>query len=467
MCAVAATVIVLGTCLASPGQGESIVPEPLRAFRVARTSLRSGVVQWTATLPSTGRKLHYVSRYARNGDLIFEERGDEKGFTRWNAAGYGISRFPYLWLRKHDGTVWRYRDTTGVAHVIPPDTPIERRPPISIRDARAIGLFSTSKSIELPLGGADAWVGSKDVVVEYHTQREGSYHIVEGVHASGAKTTWTIDPERGWNALRIVSEYQGVDARGHKKLVRTEVINELARFGNVRFPARTTYLRDGEIEAVIEVTEARFNRPDDPAAFSPNDIHVEPGVNITIATAEPGSRIKVWNGEAISDPDVFWQEVQAGLREPGPLFKQLQQRGYWDSPYLSDAERRRLAVEAAKRYVEHGVRDYKLLWRQYVNQFIQRYKLDAEQAQKAFVILAECEDRAEPIAQRIERRFAELARELKKAAQRSDSDRIRQLRDAMAKLKEPITQIFERRLKPGLEKLPRRSQRAAAGDSTP
>ena len=73
-------------------------PRALLAFREARRQIVSGHVEWTAELPERARTMHYVSRYAANGDLIFENRGDQDGWTALGLSGRGEAKFPELYL---------------------------------------------------------------------------------------------------------------------------------------------------------------------------------------------------------------------------------------------------------------------------------------------------------------------------------------------------------------------------------
>jgi hypothetical protein len=432
-------------------------PKALLAFREARQQIVSGRVDWTVELPDRARTMHYVSRYAANGDLIFENRGDEDGWTRFFPGGRsGSSKFPHLYLATPEG-IWLYRETSAGATLWPPGSPETSMKP-ELKDARAIGIFSTSESIETPLASRGAWESKSDPVMSYEQHDEGDLVIVTGQHRSGATTEWTIAPDMGWNAVRIVSE----SPNGK----RTCVENEMCRFGDVWLPKHTVYQRDDSVEAVVSIQGARLNQSDDPRTFTPNDIGLEPGIAVSSQTARIGSRIRFWNGEEIIPAERYHREVELGLLTPGKVWRQLVDDGYLDSPYVTGQERKLGALNAAKRTMQEGVRAYQALWRSYTESFIQCYNLNDEQQQKARAILADCERRAEPIAEKLESHWSEIHKQLDGAVRNADAERTKQLRDKWKELQKPLNEIFANRLVPELEKLPTRAQKQAHAAQT-
>lgn len=426
-------------------------PRALQAFREARRQIVSGRIDWTVTLPDQARTMHFVSRYAANGDLIFENRGDDDGWTEFYHT-HGTSKFPHLYLARPEG-VWLYKETMPHATLWPPGSPSTSGKP-RLKDARAIGIFSTSKSIETPLASRGAWESETDPVVSYEERREGDLVIVTGHHRSGSVTEWTLAPQMGWNALTIVSE--SPDG------TQTSVENELEKFGRFWLPKRATYRRNGQVEAVVCIERTRLNQPDDPRSFTPNDIGMECGIHVAVQTDPLGTFVKFWNGEEISEADRYRREVRLGLRTPGKVIRQISEKGYFDSPYLVSGQRRAGELAAAKFVMQRGVRAYQTLWRAYVESFIKRYRLDEDQRQKAHAILAECERVAEPIAEKLESRWSEIHKQLDQAVRERDAERATELRKQWQELQKPLEAIFEKRLKPGLEKLPTRAQRRAA-----
>ncbi len=87
-------------------------PEALAAMEETRRAILSGHVEWSV-MPEGDEKrvMSFVSRYALNGDLIFENRGDREGWTIFEPeTRKGTSRIPQLYLVGMDGT-WCYQET--------------------------------------------------------------------------------------------------------------------------------------------------------------------------------------------------------------------------------------------------------------------------------------------------------------------------------------------------------------------
>lgn len=107
-------------------------------------------------------------------------------------------------------------------------------------------------------------------------------------------------------------------------------------------------------------------------------------------------------------------------------------------------------------------------WEAYVRQFIEKYKLNAEQQTQAYKILKSCQQQADrhmrscrPLIERLDRQMEKLKGSKEKAQQLSD------LTAKRNKLLAKIDDIFENQLKPRLEKLPTRAQREAAAKAPP
>lgn len=99
-------------------------------------------------------------------------------------------------------------------------------------------------------------------------------------------------------------------------------------------------------------------------------------------------------------------------------------------------------------------------WEQYVHDFIAEYELDSDQQQKAVMLLLRCEVRGDSFLASKSDVLKKLETERLDPAKKVEAD------EKLAKLLEPIDEIFERNLKPGLEKLPTRAQHAAVEKRT-
>ncbi|MCG3126222.1 MAG: hypothetical protein CHACPFDD_01052 [Phycisphaerae bacterium] len=123
-----------------------------------------------------------------------------------------------------------------------------------------------------------------DAEVRWSQDRLGGKYRVQREPADGSKVTWIIDPDKGWNAEGLTAEWD--DGKS-----RIETRCELARFGEVWFPQSVTVSFNGKRAETYVVHDVQVNQPDDPRAFTGNDIGLEPGLSRSTnrATSEPGA----------------------------------------------------------------------------------------------------------------------------------------------------------------------------------
>jgi hypothetical protein len=115
-----------------------------------------------------------------------------------------------------------------------------------------------------------------------------------------------------------------------------------------------------------------------------------------------------------------------------------------------------------------GPANFESQWEAYVREFIQKYKLDSAQIERANALLKDCQEQAnrivakrKPEMDRIEEKLKELAASTEPEKQKE----LKELNERKQKMLEPINEIFEKTLKPKLERLPTRAQRQAAESS--
>lgn len=102
-------------------------------------------------------------------------------------------------------------------------------------------------------------------------------------------------------------------------------------------------------------------------------------------------------------------------------------------------------------------------WERYVNEFIQRYKLDDSQEQAARKILRDCQDQGKRYLASKRAQLDTVDTQLAGAATGKDGAKVSQkLRTQREQLMGPISRIFEKQLKPRIDRIPTRSQRQAA-----
>ena len=111
-------------------------------------------------------------------------------------------------------------------------------------------------------------------------------------------------------------------------------------------------------------------------------------------------------------------------------------------------------------------------WERYVKDFIAKYQLNDEQTQQANAVLEDCKKQADQYTRsrqsmidEIDKRTGELKESKEKEGASERGAEMSKLAQRRTELLAPIAQIFERQLKPKLEKLPTRAQRRAAADA--
>ena len=112
-----------------------------------------------------------------------------------------------------------------------------------------------------------------------------------------------------------------------------------------------------------------------------------------------------------------------------------------------------------------GGKNCESVWETHTRQFIEKYKLNDEQAQKANSILRDCQEQGRRHMTKNKSRFETIdqkLKDLKTADKKQRSAKMSALNDQQKKLREPVDRIYEKQLKPRLEKLPTRAQSKAA-----
>ncbi|HUU97348.1 MAG TPA: hypothetical protein VM487_16550 [Phycisphaerae bacterium] len=431
-------------------------PVALRALEEGRKSTISGRIEWSV-LPGGKEddRLSYVSRFAKNGDTIFENRGDTHGWTVFDARERGISKYPILHMSNGEG-YWYHLETALSARLWKRDG--QPNPwAEEIKDIRAVGVSPFTSSIRSDVGLNGIWRGiQRTELLSWEENQQDGIYVVRAHLGTGAQIIWRIDPQRGWNTERIA--YVARDGQ-----VLREVVCSLKRYGETWLPETTTYMKGGEVTEVILIDSARLNQPDDPGTFSGADLGLEPGTNLALQNerVEVG-KPPVWNGQSISTWDQWLEDTEAGKRQWGRTFQRINRGEPFKSRYDIDQDRLDREVATKELGIESTLAQYQRLWLEYVRGFIKRYQLNEEQSQKAMRILTSCQERADQILARRRPQLTALVVQLEEARRRPDNEQVRRLAEQLNQLRKPIDRIFEARLKPGLEKLPTRAQRQAA-----
>ncbi len=442
------------------------LPEPLEKSLTARQSIETAVIEWTHTrFEGAGRSgaaprpLYFTTRLSPT-ETLRTSRGDEAGVHYRDEHGAPMpvnqSEFGLLQL---DDRLWSHQRNTIRAEVHPTGGWIG---PENLRSLGVSPMFDHRAPEEILSAPAGEPHGVRSDV-EFAVREDGGMQLVER-RSGEAVYRWWLDPKRQLAPVRASVEQGG------------EVVFEsrvtLAQFDDVWFPSRVDYFREdyanGERPAeTVQVLSAEFNRTDHPWTLGPTDLGIECGMNVHEFDASRG-RVGVgkFDGQAVVPLDEYAERFRAGELETGPTYRRILAAGrsrleQWrreTGEGLVERFPQQFPFEPGRR------REFESAWERYTREFIARYRLNDDQSQRAWRIHAECRDNANAYLaskkvelERIDERVVEAA-----TADADDARRRDKLLAALTRLLEPIDGIFESQLKPRLEKLPTRAQRAAA-----
>ena len=310
------------------------------------------------------------------------------------------------------------------------------------------------RGIAFLLFGKQSAAGFLDIVLadRCRVHAERGLDVVT-LYWGDSRRTWWIDPKRDWACVRVQVAAPELWRESRTQYRRTSDGNW--------FPERVEMyhsdFKSGSVPVEIATIEnPEFNRPEHPLELTPTELGIEPGVSIRRSDG-PGAYF--WDGTSLISPDEYYARVDAGLLEPGPMV-----RSVWEA---RSARKLADSPAALRSRVRSWAVDRKLglsRWEAYVKVFCDKYSLDHEQREAAYRILRDCQSRAEQFISRNADKIREIEDELA-TLQKLDlppPEAIDAFQAGLIRLFEPINTIFERQLKPRLEKLPTRAQREAA-----
>lgn len=424
-------------------------PKIIDAMENSRAALVTGDVVYSAETfrrsPVDGARYFleggrvHRARFAED-EFLEEDCGDREGVVNRDSQGTPnpdvATRHNHILL--YDGHQWQNETGGRLAELY-------RNRNNRIIDARTFGL-----SANLPRGHHFRRALLSEPNVRWDVERtvEGLYRVIRQDPENGWMTNYLVDPERGYNAVEITVSKSGKLQHSMKA--------QLKDFDGVWFPERVEYFEhdfeDGKKPVhVIEVQSASFNQPDHPRRLTPEDAGIEIGTTIQVLDENGNITEHLgWDGEKLAPHDEVMARVKRGELQLGPT-------------YLKDVQR----SLARGRTIDSFINE----WEQYTHRFIERYKLDDGQRERAKTILNDCLDRARHHMTRVKRDFDAVRAEVDKVLDLEGvppemlKERLTPQREKMYKLLGPIWKIRYKELVPRLDKLPTRAQRAAVEDA--
>ncbi len=443
--------VCIGMCGTVVALGQ-VRPAALEKAQHQREALRTGVVNLSREYPREGRPPMLCSaQFGEQGDAL-TYRGDESG-KFYYPDGTVDPHLARAALRAND-QVWVYYNDGLQVDLYDRGAQQE-----AIYNMRSLGLSPRSGSGDLhDVLWRDAT--TQPAARTYSESVEDGLHVVRAAAEYGT-ITWYLDPQRGWNPVRVTFEQGG--------RVTHESRSTLRQYEGVWYPATVAFFEAGVAEPtlVLTVTAATFNQPGQPRVLKPADIGVEAGMLVSVTKPGDKHEFLMFDGEKPVSTDEFFKRIGTGEIKRGPSNLRAIAEMEADSA-RSEVEG---APEAGKATADptSARRRRESAWGAYTREFIAKYHLDDGQSQKALSILRECQEEANQYLLRHKSDFEQLQQKLEKVANADtpkEEERYARSQQA-AKLRAPLNEIFERQLKPRLEKLPTRAQRAAAERDQP
>lgn len=288
---------------------------------------------------------------------------------------------------------------------------------------------------------------------------------VDSTNQSGASTKhnrrieWLIDPTKDHAIIRWST--QTLD--NNDKLVGKPYVcdTEYKVIDGFWLPV-ASYCENEVLSESVKVHHATINQPKHPNPLTPSAMAMPIGVNLHFPQAWGGlpdpKAVRIWDGESICVQDE-WEQI----------------RQNYDTGVIRSLQNKMLAEGSPGRFPRwwknggesfglEGLTYQPALWEVYVRRWIYRnsYKFEhpitKQQKTSAAAILKDCQSDAYPLFQRINRELSLLDAEL--AGPRVKDEDRKVLRERRDKLTEPISLIFDTRLRPRLNNLLDGTQRA-------
>lgn len=421
-------------------------PEALRRAHEARARIHTSRLELLYTRePDLNTPAHFLSLQTAGDDRKLVDRGDDRGVVVNTRGWPGIEileRAPRISVEVGD-EVWTRTESMDDVRV----RPRSRGP--KAPDVRCLGLdpgslFDCAFEDRVRLAGRD---------VTYSEQSDGALRRVDARFDDGSWAAWWIDPGRDWSVVRTQV--------GMNDDLWTDRRITVEHCDGVWYPTRIESLIVGPDGArspgpAIDILHAEFNRPEHPGRLHPADVGLEPGMLVQRDGGDPNQPIPIWDGEKVTSPPEFFERMHAGRVRMGPTVMREQARRWITQRRLEGAPATRpIAASPARAQSD---RAFSLSeWEAYTMRFIAQHALDAAQAERALLILRDCQDSVSYLV-----RQRGLVEQGRGRSDPPDAAAGAQLEKIAARLQD----AFENRLVPRLHSLLTSAQRERAASAT-
>lgn len=408
----------------SNAQPEQLLKRVLAERAALRTCRITYRVEKQASETAPSRVETYALSLAANGDRKLQALGDDEGVTLrlksgepHDVWGHGARE----WVMD-SAQLWMREDLEQRVVAFAPD-----RVNNFLADPRTIGLTTGMNFVELSDAMAAKHYGKNP---RWSATREGDLICVALATDDATISRW-IDPTRGWNLVRI--DYK----RGE---VHRAAEIELQKSDGAWFPSLVRVLSGPNLDTVretIQVVSAEFNRPDHPADFKLSDIGIVDGASV-----------QVWSND---NTPIEYGVVQSG-RYASLASLAAQSRE------AVDAEDGAEALGASR--LREVLQKPESLWERYVRRRIAAHKLNDDQQRMCWAILRDCQEAAQSHFNRKKSESDAVLRDMDVKGDAAADGRAKELTARLDALIEPINRIFETRLKPRVDDVVTKAQRA-------
>lgn len=428
----------------------------------SRRSIVTADIQWRSSLPARRAPVQRYATRIAGDDVLWTNYGDENGVRSFEVVGDDIrpkiSEPGNVLFNGEDA--WTYDDKDLMAYIYSKSTE-----PDAI-DVRSIGLWPGGMILKDWTKYLDR-KSSAGCIPEFRREPAAHGAVVSMRYPEHPDeiTRWTLDARFGYQPTRCEVALDG-------KVIRWVDVDYAAAGDGEFFVRRAeSYDADGTLYSRVEVDSALINDPSQPVSLSPADLGIGNGFNVVFRPGHPlhdaaHPQVILCDGQFLAVEEYLERQRTIGV-EPCPMvaqeFPELLKQ-YHAILERNGAPETRLSASQPSKGAAPGE------WERFTLDFIARYHLDDDQRQKAMTILAECQQRGwrhvariRPAMEALDRRAAGARGESAASGHKlSPSDLARE----RGKLLKPLDDIFQKELKPRLETLPTRAQRAAASTTT-
>lgn len=435
--------------LAQAAALDDTIPDALLALERAVDRWQTAHIVWSKTSRGGGSAERFYETRMAAGNWTCTDQGTARGSRITVGGKEHIGYVPQAQLLFFSPTALFVRSDLSTSATRTKD--FAKR---VVNDVRVIGLsprFWTGTP-EHALYGNPANTRDQHMPREYRTEVVDGLHVVTSIDSDGRGMRWYIDPRKGWNATRIQELEAGK--------IATETKVTLKKWGDTWFPQ----LVQGPA-MTVRVHAASFDRPEHPKTLSPEDI----GIDVGILIGEIGQPPGFWDGNGIISVDDFVAKCKSGELVPGPSCERAwaerrrSEQMYANPLAAATGESAAAATPARRTSVKELDDAFDGLWKAYTQRFVAKYALGEAQTAKARGILKDCQEQGRRYLGKYRSKLEILegrVRELRAA--KADAKQVDAAKRQFAEAAAPLDKIFEERLKPRLDTLPTRTQRAAA-----